>query len=108
MNKSDRLAIAISEFKKIAEQYIKERESPKFNFLKLFKRRKPQIIPFDTYGQSEPKYQSQTPGNKCKILSFKYHNGYLTDPRLAAGNQASPEKPTGRPCKLDFIWDHLP
>ena len=87
-----------------------------FNLLALFKHRKPRIIPFNTYRQPEPDGPKETPGNQCKILSFKYHNGYLTDPRLAAGNETGKCKITSfeyrnlenpGQCKLDFIWDHL-
>ena len=73
----------------------------------LFKRRKPRIIPFNTYRQPEPESPKETPGNQCKILSFKYHNGFLTSP----GNE------TGK-CKITSFeyhnlenpgpWDHLP
>jgi len=59
-----------------------------FNLLSLFKR-KPHIIPFYTLGGDEnellEKYRQLTPENKCKVLSFKYHNGNLTSPHLAAG-----------------------
>jgi hypothetical protein len=73
----------------------------------LFKRHKLRVIPFNTYRQPEPESPRVTPGNQCKILSFKYHNGFLTDPRLAAGNETGNLENPGH-CKLDFIWDHLP
>ena len=79
-----------------------------FNLLSLFKR-KPRIIPFYTLGDENElleKYRQLTPENKCKVLSFKYRNKYLTSPQLASGYE-SPENPQGD-CKLDFIWDYLP
>ena len=81
-----------------------------FNFfVALFKHRKPRIIPFNTCRQPELEGPKETPGNQCKILSFKYHNGYLTDPRLAAGNETgSRDLENPGQCKLYFIWDHLP
>jgi hypothetical protein len=43
----------------------------------------------------------------AKILSFKYHNGSLTSPSLAAGYEP-PNPPVHGNCKIDFIWDLLP
>ena len=34
----------------------------------LFKHRKPRIIPFNAYRQSEPESPKETPGSQCKIL----------------------------------------
>jgi len=78
------------------------------SFKKLFKR-KPRIIPFYTLNDDEnellEKYRELTPENKCKVLSFKYHNGNLTSPHLASGYE--PPKNAPGPCRVFFIWDFL-
>jgi hypothetical protein len=73
----------------------------------LFKR-KSRIAPFNVYRPPEPESPQVTPDNPCKVLSFKYHNGLLTSPHLAAGYEP-PEKTPNAPggYKLYFIWDYL-
>jgi len=77
-----------------------------FNLLALFKRRKPQIIPFSTYEKNR-----QLPHSQCKILPFKANLNYASN-----GNMTGECKITSfeyrdfeypDQCKLDFIWDHL-
>ena len=71
----------------------------------------------DIHSQPEPESPRELPRNQCKILSFKYHNGFLTDLRLAAGNKTGKCKTVSFEYRnleypncgrLDFIWDHLP
>jgi hypothetical protein len=73
----------------------------------LFKR-KFRIAPSNACGSPEPENPQVTPDNQCKVLSFKYHNGLLTSPHLAAGYEP-PEKTPNAPgrYKLYFIWDYL-
>jgi len=77
-----------------------------FNLLSLFKR-KPRIIPFYTLSDDEKnileKHRQLTPENKCKVLSFKYHNGNLTSPHLAAGYKP-PVKPPGKYNIVSFEY----
>jgi hypothetical protein len=90
-------------------------------------RRKPRIVPFNVYRPPEAmnkdeqeekkileKFRELTVENRlkitrtAKILSFKYHNGLLTSPRLDAGYEP-PEKTPNTSGKyiLYFIWDYL-